>query len=94
MTDDKNIQKFEEFNENLNNMKREKLPKTIKSPLSGDILELKDKTYHNDEELSVAQFFDDSTEWYDDVVMYMNDDTKEIIYVSVDRDIESQYEWL
>lgn len=68
-------------------MRREDLPKVIKSPISGDELELKDVSNHNDEELSVAQFFDTSTEWFDDCVMYKNDTTYETIYVSVERDI-------
>lgn len=67
-------------------MKREELPKTIKSPITGDTLELKGVDSHNGEELSVAQFTQhSSTEWYDDIVMYRNDDTKELIYVSVDK---------
>jgi hypothetical protein len=71
----------------LNKMKREDLPSTIKSPITGDELELKDVSTHNDEELSVAQFFDSCTEWFDDCVMYRNDTTNETIYVSVERDI-------
>lgn len=68
-------------------MKREELPKEIISPITGDTLELKDLSSHNDEELSVAQFFDDCTEWFDDCAMYLNDSTKEAIYVSIERDI-------
>ena len=68
-------------------MKREDLPNVIKSPLTSDELKLRDKTFHNDEELSVAQFMDSCTEWFDDCVMYSNEDTKETIYVSVERDI-------
>ena len=66
-------------------MKREELPKKIISPITGDSLELKDISFHNDEELSVAQFFDDCTEWFDNCVMYINDDTNETIYISVKR---------
>ena len=68
-------------------MKRIDLPKTIKSPITNDILDLKDKSFHNDEELSVAQFFDSCTEWVDDCVMYMNDITRETIYISVERNM-------
>lgn len=66
-------------------MKRQDLPSKINSPITGDELELKDISFHNGEELSVAQFFDSCTEWFDDCVMYMNDNTKEVIYISVDR---------
>jgi len=65
-------------------MKRADLPNTIKSPITGDVLKLKDKSFHNDEELSVVNFYNSCTEWYDDCVMYRNDETKEIIYISVD----------
>jgi len=68
-------------------MKREDLPKIIKSPITNDDLELKDVSHHNNGELSVAQFFNDCTEWFDDCVMYKNDNTNEVIYVSVERDI-------
>ena len=68
-------------------MKREDLPKVIKSPITNDDLELKGISEHNNEELFVAQDMGDSTEWFDDCVMYKNDNTNEIIYVSVERDI-------
>lgn len=67
-------------------MKKENLPITIKSPITGDTLELKNDSHHNDHGLSVAQFFDDCTEWFDDCVMYQNEKTKESIYVSIDID--------
>lgn len=67
-------------------MKRNQLPNTIKSPITGDVLDLKDVSAHNYEELSVAQFFDSCTEWFDDCVMYKNDFTNEIVYISVERD--------
>jgi hypothetical protein len=66
-------------------MKREELPNFIKSPITGYELELKDTSFHNNEELSVAQFFDSSTEWFDDCVMYRNDVTNEIVYIPVKR---------
>jgi hypothetical protein len=35
--------------------------------------------------LSVAQFCDDSTEWYDgDVALYHNEETKESVYIQYD----------
>lgn len=64
-------------------MRREDLPEKINSPITGETLFLQEKEQHNDEELSVAQFYDCSTEWFDDVVMYKN--KKEAIYVSVKR---------
>lgn len=69
------------------NMKREDLPKQIISPITGDTLELEDISLHNDEELSIAQFFDDCTEWVSDCAMYLNESTKESIYVSIERNI-------
>lgn len=66
-------------------MKYHKLPSTIVSPITGDVLAKKDKSDHDDWSLSVAQFFDSCTECFDyEVVMYQNDDTKETIYISVD----------
>jgi len=66
--------------------KREDLPKVITSPISGDKLELRDISHHNDNELSVMVDYDDGDmEFYDDVVMYSNDETKESFYTSVKR---------
>ncbi len=59
------------------------LPTSIISPISGNLLELKDKDFTNDEELCIAQFMDDSTEIYDDnpVALYFNNKTEESIYI-------------
>ena len=61
-------------------MKRKDLPLNIKSPITGDDLYLTDI-----DSLSIAEFFDGCTEWIDDCVMYKNDNTNEVIYVSVER---------
>lgn len=65
-------------------MKRTELPMIIKSPLSGDELELKDSSYHNDTSLSAAQFMDSCTEWVEDIVMYKNEKTNEVLYLPID----------
>ena len=66
-------------------MTRQELPSDIKSPISGDTLKLVDIIDHNNAALSVAQFLDDSTEWYDgDLALYHNEETKESVYIQYD----------
>lgn len=67
-------------------MKYHELPRSIVSPITNDVLELRGKDDHNDFALSVAQFFDECTECFDsEVAMYQNDDTGETMYVSIDE---------